>query len=126
MGYQTIFHIDDDDDDIDFFATAVNELSAAVSCFSFTNAAEALQRLIEGELVPDAIFLDLNMPVMNGQQFLSRLKEIEQLNDIPVIILSTSSDSNTISKLKNGGASDFLTKPSGLKELENLLRPYLL
>lgn len=126
MGYQTIFHIDDDDDDIDFFATAVNQLSAAISCFSFSNAAEALQKLLDGEMIPDVIFLDLNMPVMNGQQFLSRLKEIDMLNDIPVIILSTSSDSTTITQLKSSGAIDFLTKPSGLKELETLLRPYLL
>lgn len=126
MGYRTIFHIDDDDDEIDFFASAVHQLSAAVSCFSFTNAAEALQKLAAGETIPDAIFLDLNMPVMNGQQFLSSLKEIDVLNDIPVIILSTSSDANTISELKSGGANDFLTKPSGLKELVNLLRPYLL
>jgi CheY-like chemotaxis protein len=124
--FQTIFHIDDDDDDIDFFATAVNQLSTTINCFSFTNATEALQKLIEGELIPDVIFLDLNMPVMNGQQFLSKLKGIDSLNHIPVIILSTSANTNTINQLKSGGATDFLTKPSGLKELVNLLRPHLL
>jgi CheY-like chemotaxis protein len=126
MGYKTIFHIDDDDDDIDFFATAVNQLSAAVSYFSFTNAGEALQKLLTGETPPDVIFLDLNMPVINGQEFLLRLKTIESLQDIPVIILSSSSDPYTIEQLKTQGAIDFLTKPSGIKELINLLRPYLI
>ncbi|MFQ6599806.1 response regulator [Flavobacterium sp. C3NV] len=126
MGYKTIFHIDDDDDDIDFFATAVNQLSAAVSYFSFTNAGEALQKLVTGETPPDVIFLDLNMPVINGQEFLLRLKTIESLQDIPVIILSSSSDPYTIEQLKTQGAIDFLTKPSGIKELINLLRPYLI
>ncbi len=126
MGYKTIFHIDDDDDDIDFFATAVNQLSAAVSYFSFTNAGEALQKLVTGETAPDVIFLDLNMPVINGQEFLLRLKTIESLQDIPVIILSSSSDPYTIEQLKTQGAIDFLTKPSGIKELINLLRPYLI
>lgn len=126
MGYKTIFHIDDDDDDIDFFTTAVNQLSAAVSYFSFTNAGEALQKLVTGETPPDVIFLDLNMPVINGQEFLLRLKTIESLQDIPVIILSSSSDPYTIEQLKTQGAIDFLTKPSGIKELINLLRPYLI
>lgn len=126
MGYKTIFHIDDDDDDIDFFATAVNQLSAAVSYFSFTNAGEALQKLLTGETPPDVIFLDLNMPVINGQEFLLRLKTIEFLQDIPVIILSSSSDPYTIEQLKTQGTIDFLTKPSGIKELINLLRPYLI
>lgn len=126
MGYKTIFHIDDDDDDIDFFATAVNQLSAAVSYFSFTNAGEALQKLLTGETPPDVIFLDLNMPVINGQEFLLRLKTIESLQDIPVIILSSSSDPYTIEQLKTQGAIDFLTKPSGIKELINLLCPYLI
>ncbi|PIF34450.1 response regulator receiver domain-containing protein [Flavobacterium sp. 9] len=126
MGYTTIFHIDDDDDDIDFFAEAVNQLSASANCFSFTDAAAALEKLINGEMIPDAIFLDLNMPIINGQEFLLKLKAYEMLEHIPVIILSTSSDSYTIHKLKSDGASGFLTKPSGIKELVNLLRPYLI
>ena len=94
--------------------------------FSFTNAGEALQKLVTGETPPDVIFLDLNMPVINGQEFLLRLKTIESLQDIPVIILSSSSDPYTIEQLKTQGAIDFLTKPSGIKELINLLCPYLI
>lgn len=126
MGYKTIFHIDDDDDDVDFFAMAVGQLSASVNHFSFTDAAAALKKLETGELIPDAIFLDLNMPVISGQDFLLRLKTFEALRDIPVIILSTSSDPFTIQQIKNDGAIDFLTKPSGVKELVTLLRPYLI
>ena len=63
---------------------------------------------------------------MNGQEFLLKLKDIALLKDIPVVILSTSSDFYTIQELKARGAFDFITKPSGLKELENLLRPYLI
>lgn len=126
MGHIKIFHIDDDDDDIEFFAEAVGYLSEEISCFSYTNASKALQKLAGGELVPDVIFLDLNMPVINGQEFLARLKAIEGLQDIPVIILSTSSDSLTARKLKAEGASGFLTKPTSIKELSNLLSPYLI
>lgn len=125
MGHIKIFHIDDDDDDIDFFIAAVGYLSDAISCFSFTNASKALQKLASGELTPDIIFLDLNMPIINGQEFLVRLKATEGLQNIPVIILSTSSDSLTAQKLKAEGASGFLTRPASIKELSNLLHPYL-
>jgi CheY-like chemotaxis protein len=60
------------------------------------------------------------------QDFLSRLKSFEKLQNIPVIILSTSSDPYTIQQLKNEGAIDFLTKPAGINEMMTLLRPYLI
>jgi CheY-like chemotaxis protein len=126
MGYTKILHIDDDDDDIDFFIAAIEYLSDEASCFSFTNASKALQKLVSGELIADVIFLDLNMPVINGQEFLAALKATAGLRDIPVIILSTSSDSLTARRLRAEGASGFLTKPSSIKELSNLLRPYLI
>lgn len=126
MGHIKIFHIDDDDDDIDFFVAAIGYIADGVSCFSFTNASKALQKLTGGELIPDVIFLDLNMPVINGEEFLGMLKATATLKDIPVIILSTSSDSLTARKLKEEGASGFLTKPASIKDLSNLLRPYLI
>ncbi|WP_281233712.1 response regulator [Flavobacterium gelatinilyticum] len=124
MGYTTIFHIDDDHDDIYYFAAAIEHLSGTAKCFSFANAAKALHTLQSGEILPDAIFLDLNMPVINGQEFLAQLKASKGLGDIPVIILSTSEDPDTQQQLKAEGARGFLTKPSSVKELAQLLRPY--
>jgi len=126
MGHIKIFHIDDDQDDIDFFIAAIAYISDEKSCFSFTNASKAPQKLVSGELIPDVIFLDLNMPVINGQEFLSTLKSTAGLQDIPVIILSTASDSLLVHKLKGKGASGFLIKPASIKDLSNLLRPYLI
>lgn len=125
MAYIKIFHIDDDADDIDFFVAAIEYLSDRASCFSFTNAVKALEKLQNGELVADIIFLDLNMPIINGQEFLTALKATAGLGDIPVIILSTSSDAVAARRLKAKGASGFLTKPTSIKELSDLLRPYL-
>lgn len=126
MGYTKIFHIDDDADDIEFFVAAIGYLSDGASCFSFTNAVKALQKLTTGELIADIIFVDLNMPIINGQEFLAALKATAGLEDIPVIILTTSSDAAAARRLKTEGASGFLTKPTSIKELSNLLRPYLL
>lgn len=126
MGYTKIFHIDDDHDDIDFFVAAIEHLSDGISCFSFTSASKALQKLLSGELIPDVIFLDLNMPGINGQEFLATLKSTAGIKEIPVIILSTASDSLIAHTLKAEGASGFLTKPASIKDLSNLLSPYLI
>jgi CheY-like chemotaxis protein len=74
----------------------------------------------------DVIFLDLNMPEMNGQQFLSEVKKHERLRTIPVIVLSTSSHLPTIEIVKELGALDFITKPANFKELIQILKNVLL
>ena len=125
MKYQQILLIDDDEDDQEIFLCAVRQLSNAVFCTAFNNAEEALQKLTAKEIIPDVIFLDLNMPVMNGQQFLTEVKKNEELLQIPIIIFSTSSYSPTIQLMKDLGADDFLTKPERFDELVNLLKPLL-
>lgn len=124
MSYTTIFHIDDDHDDIYFFAAAIEHLSGSAKCFSFANAAKALHTLQSFEILPDTIFLDLNMPIINGQEFLSELKATKGLGAIPAIILSTSEDPDAQQQLRAEVARVFLTKPSDVKDLVELLRPY--
>jgi CheY-like chemotaxis protein len=126
MGYTKKIHIDNDADDIEFFLAAVEYLSDGTSCFSFTNAVKALQKLTSGELIAGIIFLDPNMPIINWQEVLAALKAPTGLVDVPVIILFTSSDALAARKLKMEGASGFLTKPTSSKELSNLTGPYLI
>src|ERR1044072_4520157 len=103
--------IDDDEDDREIFMSIVADASPAISLFIATNGQEALQILHNSPNAPDLIFLDLNMPIMNGEQFMQAIKNDEQLRQVPVVILSTSSDKRTISEMKLLGASHFFTKP---------------
>lgn len=73
----------------------------------------------------DVIFSDLNMPRMNGQQFLLEIKKLPELKDIPVIIFSTSSHAHTIQLVKDFGAHEFITKPGLFNELVSTLRRLL-
>jgi CheY-like chemotaxis protein len=125
MAYRNILLIDDDDDDQEIFLEAVLEISAEVKCTALCDASEALRKLADGELQPDVIFLDLNMPVMDGQQFLTEIKQRSGLQHIPVIIFSTSSHTATIIQTKALGASDFITKPGAYNDLVNILTPLL-
>lgn len=117
--------IDDDEDDQEFFVTAVNQISVELNCTTLSNAQEAFQKLNEKTLTPDIIFLDLNMPVMNGQQFLVEIKKHPTLTSIPVIIFSTSSHTGTIQLMKELGAKDFMTKPDKYDKLVVLLTQIL-
>lgn len=125
MSYHNILLIDDDDDDQEIFLTAIEEVDCEVKCTALSDATEALQKLVSKDLTPDLIFLDLNMPVMNGQQFLTEIKKTEGLKTIPVIIISTSTHTPTIKLTKDLGASEFITKPSKFDELVNILTPLL-
>jgi len=67
MLFQTILHIDDPDHEI--FYTVLRKVNNIINYNAWTNAGKALAMLISKKLIPDIIFVDLNMPAMNGQQF---------------------------------------------------------
>lgn len=123
MAFQKILLIDDDIDDQEIFLLAIEMISPTANCVCFSSAADALDKLSSNLIRPEAIFLDLNMPVMNGHEFLIRIKKDKNLSDIPVIIFSTSSDPKIIQLTKDLGALDFITKPSNVDKLVELLKP---
>src|ERR1051325_7487517 len=85
--------IDDDADDQDVFLLALEAVDKSIRCHIANDGVEALQMLSVGKgFSPDYIFLDLNMPRMNGKQCLGQIKKIDCLRNIPVIIYSTTAD----------------------------------
>src|SRR5215204_5533306 len=83
--------VDDDEDDRELFCAAVDDLEPSIRCLPATDGEDALRRLRSRRLPkPDMIFLDLNMPRLNGMQTLIALKKDLELKDIPVVIYSTS------------------------------------
>jgi CheY-like chemotaxis protein len=105
--------------------TAAREVSGSVVCTPLFDARLALKKLEIKELVPDVIFLDLNMPVMNGQQFLTEIKKRTELKSIPIIVFTTSSNHDTIARMKALGAHDFITKPERYDQLLAILEKFL-
>lgn len=118
--------VDDDDDDIELFCEALREIDQKIQCISAANGEEALNKLSkEDALLPDYIFLDLNMPRLNGKQCLRRLKNSLKLRDIPVIIYTTSKLKEDVEETKQLGASSFLTKPNRAKDLRTAITSIL-
>jgi len=125
MKYNNILLIDDDDDDWEIFQAALNKVSQTGNYYSIKYAKQALKQLESQEVIPDLIFLDLNMPAMSGLEFLIELKKIENSKDIPVIIFSTSSHNEIKQEAENLGAYDFITKPHDFNELVHLFQTIL-
>ena len=102
--------VDDDADDRFFFRSAIRKNNPLYNCIESENGADALKLLREAKQLPDFIFLDLNMPKMDGRECLKELKKDENLKKIPVIIYSTSCYKVDVDITKEFGADYFLTK----------------
>ena len=105
---------------------ALAEIDENVNCVFANDGMEALKKLQDDPLFePDYIFLDLNMPRMNGKQCLSEIKKIKRLSTTPIIIYSTSSEKKSINEVKQIGATAYFTKPSSISELARKLAEFL-
>jgi CheY-like chemotaxis protein len=114
--HKRLFIIDDDVEDQEIFMEAVKEVDGAIQCFTSTNGEEALEEL-ERSVLPDLIFLDLNMPKLNGKQILREIKNRSILKPIPVIMYSTSFAPRDIEEISQLGAAFHLLKPSRFDDL---------
>ncbi|WP_426485221.1 response regulator [Flavobacterium sp. 2] len=125
MLYQNILIIDDDIDDSDIFIEAINSLNINVNCLAQNNSVAALEFLISTEILPDLIFLDYNMPVLNGNEFIEKIKTVERLRSIPVVIYSTYSEAAAEQLLIVQDGQKYITKPNSFSELKSLLKNIL-
>jgi two-component system chemotaxis response regulator CheY len=93
------------------FIRRVLEMSGleVARCFEASNGEEAL-RLLEHNWV-DAVMTDINMPQMDGEEFMRRLAEHEVLRLIPVLVISTDATESRMQKMVALGAKGYVTKP---------------
>lgn len=122
--YTSVLLIDDDIDDRMIFGEVLKELAPDIIYHEAINGEDALMKL-NNDLLPDLIFLDLNMPRVDGKQFLAEIQQQAHLKHIPVVIYSTSSHESDKKETRELGASYFLTKPNSLHELTHILTDLL-
>ena len=109
--------IDDDEDDRDIFFQALMEVSQSIKFECFENGLDAFKKLNNSDaILPDLIFMDLNMPGMNGFECLKKIREIVPLKKTPVIIYSTAAKlENNIDEIYQ--PVRFLSKPSKFDDI---------
>ncbi|MBV8252694.1 MAG: response regulator [Chitinophaga sp.] len=123
---RTILMIDDDADDRQLFCDALQEVAPESLALTFESGVEAITQLQNNSIsTPDFIFLDINMPVMNGKECLTALKKIAHLKLTQIIMLSTSTLREDFNDAMDLGAQFFMTKPNSFTDLCDNLRNIL-
>ena len=103
--------IEDDTIELMKLNRAMSSLNMNHEVMEANNGEDGLELLLNKEYYPDIILLDLNMPKINGIEFLSILKDNESLKFIPTIILTTSSNEKDLQACYNIGISGYILKP---------------
>ncbi len=121
-----LFYVDDDFDDIETFVTAVKKIEEeqpnkiALNVFS---EGEALLKAIRAiKPAEGVVFLDINMPLKSGFDILSEIRKDSEINNLPIIMYSTTSDINAVNTSYDLGANLYAVKPYTLKEISNLIK----
>jgi CheY-like chemotaxis protein len=121
MNHNHILLIDDDADDQLIFIDALGEIAVGIECAIAKNGLEAIEYLKTAIRTPSLIFLDLNMPLMNGFQCLEKIKKDERFKHLPVVVYTTSDDPIDKKRSKESGAEMFFSKTPNFKLLKDTL-----
>ena len=109
--------VDDDPDDRFFFSLGVKDIDPQWECREADNGVDALEKLRNADRLPDFVFLDLNMYLMDGRECLAEIKKDDRLKKIPVIIYSTSDYQQDVDLARKLGACYYLLKTSDIFKL---------
>jgi len=118
-----LFYLDDDHDDLSFFRDAAERLGHEVS--TFTNAPDMMLDLNLAETMPDAIFLDVHMPLVNGEEILNTLKHSPDWKSIPVVMISTAYPKKLVKQFLDSGANYLMKKKPTMEDLRNSIEEAL-
>lgn len=114
----SVLLVDDDAADTSLILSVLKR-HPNVSAAHATDAPEfALRQLASGRLRPDLVLLDIHMPRTDGFSFLSQMREIPDMQSVPVVFLTTSGLEKDVLEYTNGSASLYVIKPDTYFELQ--------
>ena len=121
--------MDDDDDDKEIFLEAVKDIEKVgnerIDVKFFAEGDELLNTIREADTKNCIVFLDINMPVKNGFQILTEIREEERLRSVPVIMYSTSSEKGAVKISFELGANLYVIKPDTIKNIKMMIEHVL-
>jgi response regulator RpfG family c-di-GMP phosphodiesterase len=112
---------DDDTHDCLLFKDALEEISLSTKLTTFADGDQLMKFLNNAPVLPDVLFLDLNMPLKNGYQCLEEIKNNPKFEQLPVIIFSTFYEPTIADKLYKNGARYYICKPPDFSRLTNVI-----
>ena len=102
--------LEDDKDDISFFKDAIKSVSE-ISTVTVVQNCDELFSIIELDTHFDLVFMDINLPLVDGKTCLRKLKSFEKFKDIPVIMFTGSSTQTDVEESYESGAHYHVVKP---------------
>ncbi|MBN8822243.1 MULTISPECIES: response regulator [unclassified Spirosoma] len=117
----SVWVVDDDEDDRLFIRSAFEDLKTPVSVLMLTDGDQVLPRLTVADTIPQLILLDINMTRQNGFETLTQLRSTPTYAELPVVMLTTSSDKSDRQRSMDLGANQCLTKPASYNELVTMV-----
>ena len=123
-GSKTILLVDDDEDDRMFLFEALNEVIGEVKIVEMSNGSHLITYLetLDTDNFPELILLDMNLPGMSGLEILTLLKQDVKLSQIPVVMISTTSNTGLIARAYEAGLNAFIIKPVTSSDYSMLAR----
>ncbi|RZJ31143.1 MAG: response regulator [Flavobacterium sp.] len=113
--------IEDDVEDQILFVETIQEIDEFCQCECAGNGSEGIDYLLNTNTLPSIILLDLNMPLMNGFEFLEKVKKMDDFRHIPIYIFSTSKSMQDEAKTRKLGAKSYFMKPNNIPALRESL-----
>ena len=125
--HRYIYLADDDEDDRSFFSEAIGELDPSVILKQASDGMQLMEIIHNlSDPLPDIIFLDINMPGINGFECLQEIRKLEgAIHEVRIIIHSTSNDPENIDKALRLGATFYAVKPNRFDQLKSFLSDVL-
>lgn len=117
----SLYLADDDEEDREIFMDALEEIPLNTEVTQFDDGVDLMDNLFSVETLPDVIFLDLYMPIMDGFECLLDIRNFSKFDDIKIVVYSTSFVQREVNQLKEDGADQYLQKPSSFRDLKELL-----
>lgn len=130
MNQRIILLVDDDADDRLLMQDAFEEIQMDCQLHQAEDGSELMDYLyrkgkfshLAGEIYPEVILMDLNMPRKDGRQALQEVKSNERFRHIPIVVFSTSKSPDDIARSYQLGANSFVVKPVSFEKLLDVLR----
>jgi CheY-like chemotaxis protein len=118
--------VEDSDEDFEVFRRYLQKSPIIIPHLRCKNGEEALALLLRTggytddicAKLPSVILLDLNLPLIDGREVLVRIKQVENLKSIPVVIFTTSSNPKDVEECYENGADSYIVKAIDFTQLK--------
>lgn len=116
--------VDDDEDDRELFCEALLFINPDRPCIALSSSKKFMERLQEGSLKPDLLFMDVNMPALGGYESVDMIRQLPMMHTLTIVLTSTEFNPVLMERFSDTNIK-FLKKPDRFDELVSALRGFM-